>query len=531
MGYRVQQLSGIDQIFFALDTPTTDAILGGLIRFDPPTDGQPVPDEVFMRGRLGERLEYLPPLHMVRVRTPLGLDHDYIAEADRIDVAAHIHTVILPSPGGDEELAAEISRIMATPLVPNRPMWDYTVFEGLADGGVAHLFRVHHGVVDGGLLTQVWTALSDAPGAMAHPDTKVTWPEPIGGRAELAVRALLGLAKKPLLMAKMQAVGVKWIIRRWPEDGIMTVPALLAKMIPGELGRPLTALVNKRQRAVGKPDITTQYPTLFPPKTPLNGQLTARRHFVFVDLPFAKTKAIGTPFGATLNAVIVAVCSGAVRRYLQDRDMLPDKPMVLCCPISTRTGTEEEPWANYIDMMHVAFPTHIADPVERLRIASRDLATAKLSFDSMPEVFTRETSRLIPRDLFSVINHVLVRLPESLPRTLDNVTISNVRGPAQVNSMNGLNVHGYYPVPFLTPGGGINLSLWSYRGQLCFGILGCPDKTGDLWQLSRYVAEAVDELADAVARVTAAEKAALEASDITDATDDAEPKRVVQLIV
>ena len=72
-----------------------------------------------------------------------------------------------------------------------------------------------------------------------------------------------------------------------------------------------------------------------------------------------------------------------------------------------------------------------------------------------------------------------------------------------------MDTHGYYPVPFLTPGGGINLSLWSYREQLCFGILGCPDKTGDLWQLSRYVAEAVDELSDAVARVSAEEKAAL----------------------
>lgn len=497
----MQQLSGIDQIFFSHDTPTTDAILGGLICFDAPEPGQPVPDEVFMRVRLSERLEYLPPLHMVRVRTPLGLDHDYLAEADRIDVAAHLRTVRLPDPGGDAELAAEISRIMATPLVPDRPLWDYTVFEGLAGGGVAHLFRVHHGVIDGGLLTQVWMTLSDTPGPLAHPDSKVTWPEPLGGRVELAARAVLGLAKKPLLAAQMQLEGVRWAVRRWPHDGLMTLPAAVAKLLPGELGRPVAALVNRRQRAVGHPDVTPAYPTLFPPQTGLNGQLSSKRHFVFVDLPFAETKAVGAPLGVTLNGVVVAAGAGAVRRYLQDRGTLPDKPLVLCCPISTRTGAEPEPWANYIDMMHVPFPTHLADPLERLRVASSDLTRAKTSFDGLPSAFNRDTSRLIPRDTFTVVNNLLVRLPNRIPRTLDNITISNVRGPAQVNRMNGLSVAGYYPVPFLTPGGGINLSLWSYRDQLCVGIMGCPDRTGELWGLAGYLREEVAVLAAAVAAV------------------------------
>lgn len=521
----MQQLSGIDQIFFALDTATTDAILGGLIRFDAPAEGQPVPDEVFMRGRLSERLEYIPPLHMVRVRTPLGLDHDFIAEADRVDVAAHIKTVHLPAPGTSVELDTEISRIMATPLVPDRPMWDYTVFDGLDDGGVAHLFRVHHGVVDGGLLTEIWTALSDEPGPLTHPDTKVTWPEPLGGRTELLARALLATAKKPLLMAKMQGIGAKWIVNNWSKDGLMTVPGLVARLLPGELGRPLVSLVNARQRAVGRPEVTMNYPTLRPPNLPINGQMTSKRHFVHVNLPFSEARRIGKVFGTTLNGVVVAACAGALRRYLLDHDMLPDKPLVLCAPMSTRKGDEDEKWANYIDMMHTPLPTHLADPVDRLKTAAAELAVARSSFESMPAVFTRETSRLIPRDLFGMINQVLIRLPEGTPRTLDNVTVSNVRGPGQVNSMNGLTVSGYYPVPFLTPGAGINLSLWSYRDHLCFGILGCPDKTGDLWPLAGYLYEALMELHDAADAVEAAAQ-----TPAADDADDAAGAPVISMI-
>lgn len=494
----MQQLSGIDQIFFALDTATTDAILGGLIRFEAPKDGQPLPDEVFMRHRLVERMDYIPPLKLIRIRTPLGLDHDWIKEADRVDVDKHIHTVHVAAPGTNRELDAELSRIMATPLVQDRPMWDYTIFEGLEDGGVAHLFRVHHGIVDGGLMTQIWTLLSDEPGPLELPDTAVHHPEPLFGRPELIARGVMAFANKPVLMVKMQAITAKWLVQRWGEDGVMTVPALVARMLPGELGKPLANLVNRRQRAVGKQEITTQYPTLLPPNLPINGLMTARRAFVHVNLPFAEAKQIGKAEGATLNAVVVAACAGALRRWLQDKNQLPDKPLVLCAPMSTRDGNETEKWANYIDMIHVPMPTHIEDPVERLHYARTELTKARQSFLANPSIFTRNTSRLVPRDLFHWINEVLVRLPEGFPRTLDNVTVSNVRGPEHINSMNGLPVAGYYPVPFLTPGGGVNLSLWSYRDHLCFGILGCPDKTGDLWPLARYLHEAIIEMHDAV---------------------------------
>ncbi|MDO5498838.1 MAG: wax ester/triacylglycerol synthase family O-acyltransferase [Propionibacteriaceae bacterium] len=492
-------MTGLDHMFLALDSATTNAVLGGLVKFDQPADGQPVPDASFMRDRLTERLPLIPAMSKRMVKVPLMLDHSYLAHVDRVDVADRIKTVSLPEPGTDVELAAEVSRIMGTPLLTEDVMWDLTVIEGLAGGGIAHLLRIHHAVVDGSTMPTIWDLFSDEP-TSDIPETPVvtSLPEPLLGSAEMAARGVAGLASVPLRQVKLAAGLASWAAERWSEDGWTPLPALVGRFLPGPGGRALRSAVNRRQRAHDRPEVIPYIPSFYAPETPINGRISARRHFVLSEMDLEDVKAIGKAAGTTLNNAVVTVCAGAVRRYLHDRGVEPAEPIVVCVPVSLRHEGITDPWANHVHMMFAKFPVHLSDPLERLEYTANELNRAKDSFDGLPTHLIRESSRLLPRDLLSWMTQLWIRLPERWSRAAWNVVVSNVRGPSKPATMNGLRVAGYWPASFLSIGGGINITLQSYVDKICFGFIGAPEQTGDLWPLTQYMQDALQELREAV---------------------------------
>lgn len=499
----MQQLTGVDQLFVGLASPTTNTVVGALVTFEKPEDGQPLPDEAFMRKRFEDRLDYLVPMRQIMIETPLMLDYDYLGEVDRVDIAAHLTTVQLPGQGDYDDLCGEIARIMGTSLVPDRPRWDYTIFEGLEGGGIAHLLRVDHAAVDGAMFTYLFNALADEPGQLREEDTKIPFPEPLGGKPEMFLRGLFGAATKPVKAVTLQAAFAKWLVDRFPEDRLTTIPALVAKLIPGDVGKPLVDLINRRQRAAGQPEIASLMPTLFPPRTPFNRHVSSRRTYAFTELPLAEGKAVGKTFGMTLNHVFVSLCAGAVRRLMEANGYPVDKPLVVCVPVSLRKGDEKDPWANHINMMFLPFPTDLSDPVDRLHACAAELKKAKESFDALPQHLVRQASSLIPGEMMILGTNLLVRLPGDLSRTWFNVTLSNVRGPAQLNRMNGLAVRGYFPASFLTVGGNLNVSLWSYEGRMCIGVAAAREQIGDLTPFVGYLHDALEELREAADRTGA----------------------------
>lgn len=508
----MQQLTGLDQMFLSLDGPTTNAVLGGLCRFEKPEPGQPVPDEPFMRARLDERLQYIPPFSKRIVKVPLGVDNSYLAEMDRVDVGRHIRTVRLPAPGDDKVLAAEVSRIMGTDLVTDGPLWEYIIFEGLEDGGIAHMLRIDHGVVDGATLPTIWDLMSDEPQAGLPESMPVrTLPQPLFGKPEMAVRGVIGLAKKPLQMVKLEYDFVKWAASVYRTEGILAAPSVLTRLLPGRAGRRINSVVNLRHKVKGTPELTQYIQTyLAGPKTTFNGRTSSRRHFVFDEMPLAEVKGVGKKLGATLNNTVVTIVAGAVRRYMQDHGGAPDEPIIVCCPVSLRTDDIKEPWSNHVHMMFAELPVHVDDPLKRLEMVSKDLIAAKQSFDRLPTHLIRDMSRLIPREFFGTLVKLWIRLPDSMSRAPWNVVVSNVRGPSKPNKVNGLQVAGYWPASFLSIGGGINITLQSYVDRICFGFIGAPEKTGDLWPLAQYMQDALVELSEAVDRAVD-EATALEA--------------------
>jgi diacylglycerol O-acyltransferase len=502
-------MTGLDHMFLSLDSATTNAVLGGLVKYEAPEPGGPLPDATFLTQRLTERIPLIPPMSKRMVPVPLALDHHYLANDTRIDVASRIRTVRVPEPGTDVELAAEVSRIMATPFPTDDVLWDMTVIEGLAGGAVANLLRIHHAVVDGSTMPQIWDLFSDEPaGELPTATPAPNLPEPYLGGLEMAGRALVGFTRHPLRGLKFDADLAIWAARRWSDDGWTTVPGLVGRFLPGPAGRAIRGIVNWRQRRNDRPEITPYMPGLYAPEMPFNGRASAQRHFVLSDMDLAEVKAVGKAAGTTLNNAVVTIVAGALRRYLLDLGVEPDEPIVVCVPVSLRHEKIKEPWSNHVHMMFAHLPVHLADPLQRLEVVTDQLTRAKASFDGLPTHLIRDGSRFIPRDLFVWLTQAWLRLPSRYSRAPWNVVVSNVRGPSRPATMNGLKVAGYWPASFMSIGGGINITLQSYVDRICFGFIGAPEMTGDLWPLVGYMDDSLRELQSAVGAVGADEDAA-----------------------
>jgi WS/DGAT/MGAT family acyltransferase len=503
----MHKLSGLDEMFLSVDTGTTTGVMGGLVIYDRPA-GSDAGSAAAMVERVTERLNHLPPLRWQLTKVPFGIDHAYWREAETVDVPAHVRTRHLAAPGTHQELATEVAAIMAQPLDKDRPLWEIVVFEGLEGGQVAHLLRMHHGVIDGASVPTILDILSDDPSVPLGDITEVpVRKELLPGKLGMLGRGLVGTAQRPFKLMQLQMSTARWFSDRIEHEGVMTGPAFVARMLPGGLGKPLRAVVNARQRAVGKDEVQPLVPALRKPSTPFNKTVTAERTYAFSDLPLADFKKVGKAFGVTLNDVVLAVVAGTLRRYLEPRGGIPDKPLTVVIPASIRTGEENPYWANHVSMFFAQLPTEVEDPVERLLAAGSRVKSAKGNFDALPTELLRPLSEFIPMAAWSVPQKVLTKAPNWLPTSQWNVVVSNVRGPAKPVSVTGATMVGYWPAAFLTMGVGLNITLQSYVDRVDFGFMGATDLTGDLWELPGYMEEELTTLLEAAAALEAGEAA------------------------
>jgi diacylglycerol O-acyltransferase len=511
----MQQLTMLDSMFVSMDTDTSNAILGGLLVFDPAPDGRTAPDEDFMRARITERAQYLPPLSRRVIRAPLGLGHDYLGVYDRLDVAAHLRTIRLPAPGTHEQLAQEVSRQMSAAKLPeDRPLWDYTIIQGLEDGAVAHMIRIHHLVIDGGSMGLLYDLLSDHPKAPLKAEVH-PYPQPRFGQAEMVARELVDAARVPVSLARVGVGLGGWAVDTVKSSGLMGLAVTPLRLLPGDVTKPVVRAVNARLKDSKIPEVVPFIPSVRAPDMPFNGRMTSRRTYAFADLPLEDFRRIGKLLGGTINDAVLGVSAGAVRRYLQDRHLPVNPPLVVNIPVSIRTGAEAAKWANYVFMIFAEFPTHLDDPVARVRSASASVKRSRSSFDALPVRLIPEASRVVHPLLLRAPMQIMATAPDQLQKMHYNVVVSNIRGPSEPMYMDGVRIKGDWPASFLAAGGGLNITLKSYLDRMNFGFMGCPEQTGDLSRL-------VDYMHDALAETLAA----AEAQADSQGTATVRPKRV-----
>ena len=476
----MQKVTGLDEMFLAYDTPTTTGNMGAFSILQEVADDPSAGKADYMRAKIASRLDYLP-LFRWRLQPMPVLGTRYWMEVDRVDLDYHVRTVRLPSPGTDEQLADEVSRLVAVPLDRRYPMWMLYVIEGVEGGRFAHLLKLSHGCADGTAQARVFDILCDEPTQELVYDPAPKVAEPLGGAPELVARQLLDAATTPVRAGKLVVDLGAWLVGQVRQDGVAALPAALGRALPGEFGRPLAKVANILNTPTSeKTSVAPGIPTLMPVRSMFNRQLTSKFHFEFADLPLDDFRRAGKAVGGTINDAVLAVTAGAYRAYLAEHGGVPDRPLISSSPVSFRQGDEKEPWANHVYALFIPIPTHLADPVERLHYAHHHATKAKENWQNGPGHLTREMMDLVPGQPLAVGMQLIARLPDGSPGLPFNCAISNIKGSTVTQHFGGAEMLGYWPVPFLMPGVATMIVMQSYKDRLNLGIAACPDVVPDL---------------------------------------------------
>ena len=490
----MRQLTPLDAQFLAIESSRTYGHVGGLAVYDPSTapGGQLGLDDICRL--VSERLHLLPPFRWRLVQVPLGLDLPYWTEDEHFDLDFHVRESAVPPPGDDRQLAETVARIFARPLDRSRPLWELYVIHGVAGDRVALLTKVHHAVVDGVSGSEILTVLLDPSpegrDISSPPDARRAGRPP--GELEMLGRGLVGLARQPLRALRSAPSALPNLTELPGANAFPGVPAL---------SRALTGA----RRTLGGPQDPgiLEITTARPPRTCFNGPISAHRSFSFGSVSLDTIKAIKNQAGVKVNDVVVAVCAGAVRKWLLERDELPDEPLVAMVPVSVRGDDEMGTFGNRISTMIVPIPTDVADPKHRLERAHELLLSAKEHHAALPADLLTDASSFIPPAVAALAARTTVGI---LGRTRPplNLVVSNVPGPRSPLYIAGARLQAHYPVSAVVDGVGLNMTVMSYLDHVDFGIVADRDQISDTWPLLRAAQHAVDELATAVGGVVAA---------------------------
>jgi WS/DGAT/MGAT family acyltransferase len=472
------RLKGMDASFLYFETAETPMHVAGCTLFDLPESYRGRFHQVY-RDFLATRLDAAEIFRRKLANTTLALDHPSWVEDRAFDLDYHVRGLVLPQPGNFAQLEAAIARLHGERLDRTRPLWQFTIIEGLEDGRAALYSKVHHAALDGGagmVLTQAMYDVTPqprsplAPARPPMPSVEQTALEGLGGLyVDFLRRQVDALARFPDLLRAVNNV----LLPRIPEG------AKLGDLIPkGELPK---------------------LPPLIAPRTVLNVQITAERSYAARSMKLAPARRLAKASGAKLNDVVLAVCAGALRRYLQDRKSLPRRPLVAFVPVSLRELGNKE-MSNQVSGMLCSLATNIADPAARLaEIVASSKASKKLSAelkDAQPGDYSFAGAPLILSGLAALYGKSGIA---NWTNPMANVAISNVPGPPVPLFCAEAKVSALYPVSIPAHGMALNITVQSYVDNLDFGLTADRRAVPDVDVLADYLQVAFDELVAAVA--------------------------------
>lgn len=463
----MQRLSGLDASFLALETPSSHMHVASVGIYDPSTaEGGVSLDRVtqIYEGRL----HLAPPFRRRLAEVPFGLHHPLWIEDPDFDIRNHVRHTAIPAPGGPEELANLVGRLVALPLDRTRPLWEIWLIEGLEGGNVGVLSKVHHAAIDGASGNELLVALLDlSPEVVEHvPETE--WvPDRIPTDAELLTYAASSLARQPARVARA-------------------------------LARTTTAALEVRR--LGQESSSSVLPPapFAAPRTSFNAALTPRRSYAYTSLDLPTVKAVKHAVGCTVNDVVLGLCGGALRSFLADRGEEPDASLVAMVPVSVRSEDERDTMGNKVSSMLTLLATDVDDPTDRLKVIHECMSEGKEQQKAIGADTLQEWSEFAAPAVLGRAARLYSRMKlADAHRPLFNVTISNVPGPPFPLYSAGAKLLANYPVGPIMDGSGLNMTVMSYLDQLDFGLLACPDVLDDVWAVADGLHAALAELVQA----------------------------------
>jgi diacylglycerol O-acyltransferase / wax synthase len=469
----MRQLTSLDAQFLAIESSTHYGHVGGLVVLDPSTreSGELRIEDV--TELIAERIHLLPVMRWKLAEVPLGLDRPYWIEDTEFDLEYHLREIALPSPGDDRRLAEQVTRITSRHLDRSRPLWELYLIQGLENGRCAILTKMHHAMIDGMSGAEIMGLLLDVSPdgrALVAPDSDGDTRSGTPGRVEMLGRAALGVPRYPLRALKALPSAVPNIA----DTSFGVLPGA------GTVGR----LAGGAARVLRGDSIGFGRARPGAPRTSFNGKVSAHRRFAFGRLSLDDVKAIKNAYGTTVNDVVVSVCAGAVRRWLEAHDELTDEPLIAQVPVSVRTEEQSGTYGNRILLMDAPLHTEVADPVDRLRATHESLREMKERRGALPADLLQDVNHFIPPAVFARAAQLSLRLATRGPgRPAWNLVISNVPGAQAPLYCAGAKLLSHHPVSVITDGLGLNITVMSYCGMLDVGIVADREQMPDVWDL------------------------------------------------
>jgi diacylglycerol O-acyltransferase len=390
-------------------------------------------------------VEEIAPLFKKRPFYSIGTLGQWVWTDDKeFDIEHHVRHNALPQPGRVRELLELVGRLHSTMLGRERPLWECHIIEGLADGRVALYTKMHHALVDG------ISAMRLMQSVLTSDPDKRDMPLPFDARAIARTAKAREEAEHNLAAVPMTA--------------LRSAVGLTAEAagLPAAFIKTLTKGIRNETSAL----------SLHAPKTMFNVNITGSRRFAAQDWPLDRIRGISKASGTTLNDVVLAMCSGAVRSYLEELGRLPDSSLVSMVPVGLKSRGADSMaggGGNAVGSVMVRLGTDLADPAERLSSVHRSMKAGKEALGSMTpnQIVAMSALGMAPSIVIPMLRlNGIVRPPF-------NLIISNVPGPRTTQYLNGARLTGTYPVSVPMQGMALNITCNSYADDMCFGLTGC----------------------------------------------------------
>jgi diacylglycerol O-acyltransferase len=470
----LQQLGVTDANFLYMETAETPMHIGSLYLYElPPGYTGDFYDD--FKAQIASRMHLFPVLTRKLAQMPFDIDAPLWVRDDVVDLDYHLRRHTVPKPGRFDQLEELVGRLHSNFLDRSRPLWEIYIIDGLADGRVAEYAKFHHAGFDGAAAMAFVQSLYDlTPVPRSIPPPRHSQDE----KETLDPVKLMGL---------VYANAVRQYLR-----AMQAIPDFLKAWAKLALPDPQT--------------LTLQPPALpqLAPWTRLNASITSQRSYAARTVPLKDIKQIAKAHGSTVNDVLLAICSGALRRYLREKKDLPAEALTAFVPISLREAGNAE-MNNQVFGMICSLATDVVDPLKRLLAIHDSAQNAKRLTDTIKaaalNLFSPWGAPFLVHGLMDMLGHYHLA---DRARPLANLTISNNVGPPAPLYLAGARVAAMYPMSIPTHGSALNITVQGYCDDLDIGLIACRHAVPDVSKLGDYVVDAFKELKSAALKKASA---------------------------
>jgi WS/DGAT/MGAT family acyltransferase len=442
----MNHLSTVDAAFLHLETPETPMHVASLSLFELPKGykGDYYED---VKALIAKRMHLASIFRRKLAQMPFELADPVWIEADDVDLDYHVRSITLRKPGTMEQLESYVARLHASLLDRSRPLWEAYVIEGLENGQVAYYWKAHHSGIDGKAGVELAKVFYDTSAEMREvpPPRRTRGPAPYQ----------LGVTE--LLRAAVSNATAQY--------------AKLGKMLPkaAEALRTVGEVMATRQSKQGDRSLNLG----LAPKSIFNVAITNQRSYATLVTSLTDLKEIGRRAGGTVNTVVMAMCASALRKFMIERNLLPEKSMIALVPVSLRSA-DDNSMNNQVSAIRVDLATDIADPGQRFRAIHASSEDAKSVVSALKPVLGADVPLSGSPWIISSLASLYGRsgLAERLPPS-GNVLISNVPGLPMELYMAGARMLSYYPVSIPYHGQALNITVQSYAGKMYWALTAC----------------------------------------------------------